>query len=204
MAGSFRIDLLAPTAVAEVVDVLCDSFHDYPVMRFVLGASEDYGARLKTLVNLFVMSRLHRDEWMLGATDGSRLVGVALVSNPGRQVASADLDALREQTWRTLREDARKRYEAFGAAASRFDPGVPHLHLNMIGVLPSTQGHGVGKALLADVHEHSRSTPWSEGVSLSTEVEANVDLYTRFGYHVMGSTDVEGAFTTWAMYRKEA
>ena len=50
---------LEPTAVPDVVDVLCESFFGYPVMRYVLGEEAmDYEERLKTLVHFFVMARV--------------------------------------------------------------------------------------------------------------------------------------------------
>ncbi len=42
----------------DAVAVLCDAFHEYPVMRFVLGdSSQNYDRRLATLIGLFVAAR---------------------------------------------------------------------------------------------------------------------------------------------------
>ena len=50
----FRLD---GNDVPEVVDVLCEAFFDYPVMRFVLGADAvDYEPRLEVLVHYFVQA----------------------------------------------------------------------------------------------------------------------------------------------------
>lgn len=46
---------LSGNDVAEVVDVLCEAFRDYPVMRFVLGTDAvGYEQRRKKLVHYFV------------------------------------------------------------------------------------------------------------------------------------------------------
>jgi hypothetical protein len=40
--------------VPEIVDVLCESFFDYPAMRFFLGPERDgYAAKLRTLLRFF-------------------------------------------------------------------------------------------------------------------------------------------------------
>ena len=58
---------LSGNDVAEVVDVLCEAFRDYPVMRFVLGTDAvGYEQRRKKLVHYFVEARVLRGEVLLG------------------------------------------------------------------------------------------------------------------------------------------
>ena len=197
------VSILAAEDVPAVVAVLSESFHDYPVMRFVLGTEPEYDGRLRTLVTFFVMARALREELVLGVAEGRDLVAAALVSRPGPRPAPARLDELREGTWAALGAEARSRYEAFGEAAGRFSVGVDHLHLNMIGVTRHRQGRGLGARLLECLHARSAADPTSAGVSLSTEVESNVSLYGRFGYRVTGSAPVVGALTTWGMFRPD-
>lgn len=189
----------------EVVDVLCEAFRDYPVMRFVLGRGRaDYDRDLRTLVGFFVMSRALRGEYLFGvraAAGSASLEAAAIVSRPG--VASPPaLVALREDVWAALGADARARYEAFAAASAPFVPPEPHLHLNMIGVRPGAQGSGRGRLLLDHVHAFSRADPRSDGVSLSTENPRNVALYEHVGYVVKGHAIVSPELQTWALYRR--
>lgn len=198
------VERLAPPDLPRVVSALSSSFFDYPVMRYVLGPTGDYGARLRALVTFFVQARIFRDETLLGVW-GERpgeLAGAAIVSRPGSE-ASDELDRVRERTWERLGPEARARYETFGEVAGRFSVDADHLHLNMVGVRPEAQGRGVGRALLDTVHDLSASDPTSTGVTLSTETESNLPLYEHFGYEVIGSAPVEDAFTTWAMFRPD-
>jgi ribosomal protein S18 acetylase RimI-like enzyme len=197
------VEILAPDDVPEVVSVLSESFFDYPVMRFVLGAEADYPERLDTLIGFFVMARVLRDEVMLGVRAPSGLTAAALVSYPSRGPSPAELGTVRERTWADLGADARARYERFGAATDPFEAVEDHIHLGMIGVRRSAQGQGLGRTVLEAVHQLSASDPSSAGVSLTTEVDRNVSLYQHFGYEVVGSARIESAVTTWGMYRSD-
>lgn len=188
--------------VADVVSVLAEAFHDYPVMRYVLGASADYAERLDRLVTFFVMARVLRDETLLGIAGGDGLEAAALVSRPDEE-SPPELDALREQTWVELGDDARDRYENFGRATARTAVTGPHIHLNMIGNRRAVRGLGMGRLLLDAVHGISERDETSMGVSLTTEVASNLALYEHFGYEIVGSSAVDSAFTTWTMYRPD-
>lgn len=197
------VSILSADDVPGVVSVLSESFHDYPVMRFVLGDDPEYEDRLLTLVTFFVMARVLREEVIMGIVEGGSLAAAALVSRPGSGPTPPRLAELREETWAALGAEARGRYEAFGEVAGRISVDVDHLHLNMIGVTRRRQGRGLGARLLDRLHARSASDPTSAGVSLSTEVESNVSLYRRFGYRVLGSAPVDAAFTTWGMFRPD-
>lgn len=198
-----RLSILVAEDVPDVVSVLSEAFHDYPVMRFVLGDEPEYDDRLRTLVTFFVMARVLRGELILGVAEGGSLAAAALASRPGSRPTPRRLAELREETWGALGAEARGRYEVFGEVAGRFSVGVDHLHLNMIGVRRHQQGLGLGAQLLDHLHARSAADPTSAGVSLSTEVESNVSLYRRFGYRILGSAPVAAAFMTWGMFRPD-
>ena len=194
---------LSPAQVEDVVTVLCDAFHDYPVMRFVLGNSKaDDEARLRTLIGFFVQARLLRAEPVLGLHgDAGALAGVALITPPGQRPEPEELSALRERTWGHLGTTERARYEAFGEATRQFDIEAPHHHLNMIGVRKAFAGQGLGRRLLEAVHQLSGRDQSSRGVTLSTEAAGNVPLYRHFGYRVLGHARVSDELETWVFVR---
>lgn len=186
----------------HAVDVLCNAFHDYPVMRYVIGpVGGDYDRRLRTPVNFFVMARVWRDDPILGVSNGSELIAVATLTLPGKRQAPAALTQLREAVWRELGDAARLRYEAFGQATQKFDINQPHYHLNMIGVRRSYAGQGLARLLLDAVHAMSSRDPVSLGVTLTTEDFQNVSLYRHFGYQVVGHARVDAQLETWSLFR---
>jgi GNAT superfamily N-acetyltransferase len=193
---------LTEAQVNHAVDVLCDAFHDYPVMRYVIGPADgDYDRRLHTLINFFAMARVWRDEPILGVSNGSDLVATAILTLPGKQQPPVELAQLREAVWHELGEAARMRYEAFGEATQKFDISQPHYHLNMIGVRRSHHGKGLSRQLLDAVHAMSRNDPVSRGVTLTTEDFRNVSLYEHFGYETIGHVRIDAQLNTWGFFR---
>jgi GNAT superfamily N-acetyltransferase len=196
------VRILPADQVGDAVTVLCDAFHDYPVMRYVLGPSNDYDRRLRTLIGFFVAARALRQELVLGVHDDrGSLAAVALVTLPGERDVPEALLLRREAVWRELGAVERRRYEAFGDAAGRFAVEAPHHHLNMIGVRRSHAGRGLARQLLGAVHDLSRDDPSSGGVTLSTEDPKNLPLYQKFGYELLGHAAVADGLETWAFFR---
>lgn len=188
----------------EMVDVLCDAFFDYPVMRHVLqGSGERYDAQLRTLVGFFAGARALRREAMFGVQEGGGLAGVAITSFPENRESPDALDRLRAQVWDTLGSEARERYEAYGSATRPFFEGLRRVHLNMIGLRRSHQGRGLARGLLEAVHGLSPERPGSRGTTLTTENPVNVQLYEKFSYRVVANARVAPELETWGMYRED-
>lgn len=192
---------LRPRDAASIVDVLCEAFHDYPVMRFVLGAEDDYAERLRTLIGLFVAARALNDDVMLGIHDRDRLVAVVTTSNPATP-AHPDFADVRDAVWQRLGANAQRRYELCVRAWSTTGLDVRQLHVNMIGVRDAYRGSGLARRLFNEVHALAERSPWAEGVSLTTEVRRNVDLYRHLGYEVVGEASVTSQLHVWNMFRR--
>ena len=191
------------TAHAEhVVSVLAEAFTGYPVMRFVLG-DDDGPDRLTTLVRLFTMARVLRGEPMLGVWDGDTLAAAAIASDPHGAAAPDAFRTLRAETWRTLGDDAEKRYDRYGEATRTFAIDAPHIHLNMVGVRRTHQRTGLGRILIDAVQDLSRARPASSGVSLATEDPANVPYYQRLGFEIVGHAQVAPGLETWSFFRAD-
>jgi GNAT superfamily N-acetyltransferase len=192
--------------VVEIVSVMTDAFHEYPVMRWTLGADAPgrppYDVRLHRLIQLFVSGRAYRNEPMVGVRDERGvLIAAAVMSLPSPSDPPPVFIALRESIWAELGTDARGRYDTYVSAASFFGALGPHHHLNMIGVRRTYQGLGLGRELLAAVQKLAAADGSSVGVSLTTEVPDNVKLYEHFGYRVVGHKRVGPGLETWGMFR---
>lgn len=194
-----------PTAeVMSVLDVMCDAFAGYPVMRFVLGASsEDYERRLRRLIELFVMARALRGEPLIGAGRGQDLQAAVTVSFPGAGESPPALGVLRDDVWGDLGADARARYDACGQAWGPLDVDVPHIHVNMLGVRRAHRGKGLARRLLDAAQELSRASAGSEGVTLTTEDPGNLPFYRHVGYEVVGHARISSELESWGLFRRD-
>jgi len=189
---------------AVAVEILCEAFHDYPVMRYVLGADqEDYDRSLASLIGFFVAARVWRNEPMLAVDEAGDTVAVAILTPPGVREAPPGFFEQREVTWRELGDAARARYEGLGEIWQEVGVADPNLHLNMIGVRRGHDGRGHGRRLLDEVHRMSAADPESTGVTLTTEDPANVPVYQHCGYGIVAEREVPGVLTTWGFFRAD-
>lgn len=187
--------------IEEVVDILCESFSEYPVMKFVLGETDDYEVKYRKLIRFFVQNRFLKNEYVFGVGAPGNILGVTLISIPYKSSTSPELDALKVKIWDELGDEAKSRYELFGSQCGQFDVDTPQLHLNMIGVRKQHQNMGLGKLLLTHAHQLAAEDKKATGISLSTEVPQNVSLYEHFGYKMMGNANIADAFITWNFFR---
>ena len=78
-------------------------------------------------------------------------------------------------------------------------PREPHWHLPMIGVDPSRQGQGRGSALLR--HALERCDRESALAYLESSSPANIPLYERFGFELIGTIQSGSSPQLWPMVR---
>jgi GNAT superfamily N-acetyltransferase len=199
--------------VAEpAIDVFCDAFASYPVMRFVVGdGHDDYPARLRSLITMFVTGRIERGHPVqVLEEDGKPIAAVTLTppadsiyTPPGTSTDMGVLDALAADTWHRLGHGAATRYERFVAAATAVEPEAPNWHVNMLGVVGTAQGRGLARPLLEAVHARSAADPASRGVTLTTEEPRNVAFYRHFGYEVVREEPIAEGLRTWGFFRPD-
>lgn len=186
---------------SEVTDVLCESFYNYPVMKYVLGDKKSYENRLKKLITFFVSVKAIRNEPLLGIYNSNNiLVAAATVTLPGEIPSPPELFKLRDELWAEIGSDEKVRYEKYGRVASGLLPKEPHHHLNMIGVRNAYQGKGFARQLTNNVEELVSAHPTSVGLSLNTEVETNVNFYLHFGFQLIGQAKIDDKLNTWGFF----
>ncbi len=188
--------------IPEISAVLSQAFYNYPVMKYVLGEKEDYDNRLRKLVTFFVTARSLRKEPLLGIYNSdNKLVAAAAVTLPGEIPSPPELLKLRDELWIEIGSDEKARYENYGNVAFGLLPKEPHHHLNMIGVRNAYQGKGLARQLINAVEELVSQHPTSTGVSLNTEVEANVNFYLHLGFELLGKATVDKDIVTWGFFK---
>lgn len=76
----------------------------------------------------------------------------------------------------------------------------PHWYVHLLGVRPEAQGKGLSRAVLRPVFEAADRdrTP----VYLETMPEANVAIYRRLGFDLVGRSDLPGGLANWELCRE--
>ena len=193
-----RIERLTEDAREVVVDVLCHSFREYPVMRFVLGPDGDHEERLRSLIEFFTDVRFAMEWPVLGVVVGEEVVAVALVNEPHDKTFLERFQEGLDRVKAQLGEAAFHRLGRFEGAAEVNESRELHYFVGMLGVLPEEQGRGYARLLLEYVRRLSEDAGCA-GVALSTEDPANVPFYEYMGFEVVGQGSVDG-LSTWAMW----
>lgn len=200
---SDRVLKLGADRFDDIVSALCDAFHDYPVMRYVLkGAGDAYDDRLLELIGYFTASRTTRGWPVLGIEEDGRLVAAANVNPPTGASAPPALKERYEAMCASLGSDAIGRFHKFADLCDGLEPEGPYYSLGMIGVCGGYQGRGLARELMDALHAMSARDPESLGVVLTTELEANLGLYRHLGYRVIGEGDAD-ELHSWTLVRAD-
>lgn len=195
------INNVDPSEKGQAVEILTAAFYDYPAMRFFMREEqEDYGRKLRLLVDFFCEARLWKDWPPLVVRVRDKPVAAALVNPPVSSGLSAELQKALEVLKREVGTAVMDNLLAYENTCERMEPETPHYYLGMIGVLPGHQGSGYARLLLDYLHDAADKDPVATGVCLNTENPRNVSLYRHLGYEVIGQEDV-GPLHTWSMFR---
>jgi GNAT superfamily N-acetyltransferase len=125
------------------------------------------------------------------------LAGVALWLPPGVRPDEDAMGALFQRTVRAEKlADAASLFEQMGA----YHPREPHWYLPLIGVDPVCQGGGLGSRLLA--HALAQCDRDGALAYLESSNPANIPVYARHGFDVLGTIQQSGSPTITPMLRK--
>jgi ribosomal protein S18 acetylase RimI-like enzyme len=91
--------------------------------------------------------------------------------------------------------------ETYEHICDAHQPDEIFYYLGVIGVQPSLQGKGAGKALLEHFCERSRADPKSRGIYLDTANPASLKFYFKNGFELCGEGALNGA-PLWCVYRR--
>ena len=187
----------------KVIEVLFAAFEQDPLMLYFFGNEYQNLAKyvMEYLCNLAHLSNLS----LWGATLEGELKGVALITPPGvasNQNKQEAIALANEKLAIAVGEAVITRIEAYFQIMEANKPKQPHFYIDILGVMPESQGQGVGKALLEAVNKMSESSPQSCGVALDTENERNLDFYESLGYSVSTITNLD-RLKVWSMFRSE-
>ena len=187
---------VTPADIPEVAEALARSFHDDPVMTYVIPEKNRH-ARMRRLFELDIKAiALRHDE---SYTTVGPITGAALWAPPNKwKTPVLSLLTTAPAFLRVLGTNLRPAMRLMGAVEKQH-PREPHYYLSTLGTEPDFQGKGVGSALLQPVLARCDE----EGVPafLESSKEANIPFYRRHGFEVTSELTVPGGPTLWLMWR---
>ena len=186
----------------DIVELLFNAFENYPLMQFFFGNAYQNSARNYWKYVCDIASII--DAILLGAFTEGKLQGFALVLPPKQPQEDCEsvITYLKEQLTTVIGEEIVMRIDEYVNFQDANKRSQPHFYLDLISVHPRSQGKGLGKALLSQVHVMSEQHRHSCGVGLETQTEQNVAYYERFGYRIYRTTELDGV-KTWFMFRHD-
>lgn len=178
---------------AGAVAALSGAFFNDPVFRWIYPDDERRRAVLPGFFEVFTRAiGRHGASHEIG--DG---MGAALWVPPGEEVAD-DEDAFGEALVALSPPDV-DRLMLTMEVLGETHPHEPCWYLNLLGVAPEHQGHGVGSAMLRAAIERSER----DGVPAYLEAtsEQNKRLYERHGFVATAELELPDGPSLWAMWR---
>lgn len=177
----------------RVVSAIVLAFVGDPVARWAWSEPHDYLTYFTEFTNVFGGKAFDHGT----AHSVAEFSGGALWLPPGVQPDEEVLVALMERSI-----DPKRLQVVFTLLEKMggYHPTEPHWYLPLIGVEPAKQGHGHGSALLR--HALERIDREGRTAYLESTNPANIPLYQRHGFEVVGTIQVDEAPPLFPMIRR--
>lgn len=187
--------------VEVAVAALGDAFRNDPLMLYLFREHPD-GVRAGTLAFFSILLRariaLGMPAYVLQHADGAP--GAAMGYDTSRPAWPAALASEWSQFEHGVPGLAAK-LAAYEQICDAHEPSEGHYYLGVIGVHPSLQGKGAGKALLDAFCARSRADPKSRGVYLDTCNPSSLQFYYNNGFELQGAGSLD-ATPLWCVYKR--
>jgi len=194
--NEIEIGLIRPDEADEAAAVTIRAFRPTPLVSAVMvGASEKQIARMKK----FFVSMLSKwpGQVYVARSDGQVLGVMRMVESPRCQMSAGQKISMVPMMLTMGKIGGR--VGKFRSEWARRDPEEVHFHLDPLTVRPGSQGKGIGSRLLTRFCAVTDDR--GIGGYLETDQEANVRLYSRFGFEVVDTAEILGVTNTF-MWRK--
>lgn len=192
--SSFQVRIATRDEMPQTVACIVAAFVTDPLTRFLWTSPHDYLHAMPLLTREYAIGSFEQGSAFVSRDFG----GAALWMPPGVGPNTKALDRLFRETVEPERvDDVRAAFEQMEA----WRPKEPHWYLPFIGVDPSAQSRGIGRALMS--YSVSRCVQQGQSVYLESTNPRNISLYERHGFEVMGEIRVGKAPLITPMLRRQ-
>lgn len=187
----------APSAIAA----LAEAFARDPLMLFLF-QQHPAGIRagIETFFAILLRARIALDMPADVLDQDGEILGAIMGYDNSRPTWPAPLT----EDWERFEASVpgfTARLAAYEDICNAHQPDEPHHYLGVIGIHPSLQGKGAGKALLEHFCDRSKADPKSRGVYLDTANPASLEFYYKNGFELRGEGSLDGA-PLWCVYKR--
>ena len=183
--------------IPEVAEALARSFHDDPVMAYVV-PENNRASRLRRLfeIELKFLALPHDESY----TTVGPIMGAALWAPPGKwKPPFTTLVRTAPSFLRILGTRIRPGMKLM-SLVEKNHPKEPHYYLSTLGTEPDFQRKGVGSAVMKPVLD--RCDEQGIPAYLESSKEVNVPYYRRHGFEVTSEVSPPNGPTLWLMWRE--
>ena len=190
-----------PADVDAAVAALAEAFAQDPLMLYLFKENPD-GVRAGTsgFFSILLRVRLALDMPAYVLTQGGKVLGAAMGYDTSRPAWPEPF----AEEWRAFKARTPgfvARLGAYAAICEAHEPREDHHYLGVIGIHPSLQGKGAGKALLDAFCAPSLVDEASHGVYLEAASASSLQFYYRNGFELRGEGSLDGA-PVWCVFKR--
>jgi GNAT superfamily N-acetyltransferase len=196
----FEISRAQPQDVPAAIAALGDAFAHDPMMHYFFSSSPT-GIRTSAMefFSILLRARIALDMPAYVLRQGNNVLGVVMGYDISRPTWPAELT----EEWRRLEERVpglADRLAAYETISESYEPKEAHYYLGVIGVHPSLQGKGAGKALIDTFCAISAGDAKSHGVYLETGSTDSLRFYINNGFELRGEGSLDGT-PMWCVFK---
>lgn len=187
--------------IGAAIAALVEAFAEDPLMLYLF---RDHPAGIRAgaadFFTLLLRARIALDMPAYVLERDGAILGTAMGYDASRPAWPAPLS----EDWRQFEASVPGFTERLGAYEKLCDahqPSEAHYYLGVIGVHPSLQGQGAGKALLDAFCAPSHTDATSHGVYLDTTNPSSLAFYFKNGFELRGEGALDGA-PLWCVYKR--
>lgn len=197
----FEVRKAEPGDISAAVAALGESFAQDPLMSFLFRESQkSVRAGAVEFFSLLLRARIALEMPAFVLQQGDKVLGAVMGYDTSRPAWPAELT----EEWGRFEAHVQgfvARLRAYEEICEEYQPDEDHYYLGVIGVHPSLQGKGAGKALLDAFCARSRHDPRSRGVYLETASHGSLRFYLNNGFELRGEGSLDGA-PLWCVYKQ--
>ena len=187
--------------VDAAVAALGQAFALDPLMLFLFGDNPaGVPAGTTAFFSMLLRARIALEMPAFVLQRGGDILGAVMGYDTSRPAWPAPL----AEEWRQFGGEVPSfadRLAAYETICDAFEPREDHYYLGVLGVHPSLQREGAGRAMLDLFCATSRDDPRSHGVYLETASRSSLEIYYRNGFELRGEGRLD-ASPLWCVYKQ--